>query len=247
MKAVVLSGVTPAGEIRLSEVKTPEAVPGWVVVKIKAFGLNHSEKILRLDEIRAEYIRKPVIPGIECAEEIADGSDTPLRPGRKVIAMMGGMGRSFDGSYAEYALLPAHHVFAVQTDMPWEELGALPETFFTAWGSLFEGLRLEAGDTLARARRDLRARICGDTACEGARLPRGRHGAPGGKVCLPACRRGRTNVSATAAKLPDRCGRPRLWNSSALRLYATRCGAWRGGGNRLRYGHSRRRLSPRRL
>lgn len=89
MKAVVLSGVTPAGEIRLSEVKTPEAVPGWVVVKIKAFGLNHSEKILRLDEIRAEYIRKPVIPGIECAEEIADGSDTPLRPGRKVIAMMG--------------------------------------------------------------------------------------------------------------------------------------------------------------
>lgn len=148
MKAVVLSGVTPAGEIHLSEVKTPEAVPGWVVVKIKAFGLNHSEKILRLDEIRAEYIRKPVIPGIECAGEIADGSDTPLRPGRKVIAMMGGMGRSFDGSYAEYALLPAHHVFAVQTDMPWEELGALPETFFTAWGSLFEGLRLEAGDTL---------------------------------------------------------------------------------------------------
>lgn len=148
MKAVVLNGITKAEEIVLSEVEIPKATSGWVVVKIKAFGLNHSEQILRLDEIRADYIQKPIIPGIECVGEIYDGSDTQFKTGQKVIALMGGMGRSFNGSYAEYALLPAHHVFAVNTEMSWKELGAIPETFFTAWGSLFECLNLKATDIL---------------------------------------------------------------------------------------------------
>ena len=148
MKAVVLTGVTPAREVCLAETAAPAVKPGWVLVKVMAFGLNHSEKILRLNEIRADYIQKPVIPGIECAGVVADASDTPFKAGQKVIAFMGGMGRSFNGSYAEFALLPARHVFAAESDLPWEQLGAVPETFFTAWGSLFEGLRLKAGETL---------------------------------------------------------------------------------------------------
>lgn len=148
MKAVVLHGITPSDKIQITEVPTPRAVPGWVVVKIRAFGLNHSEQILRLNEIRADYIQKPIIPGIECVGEIADAGDSNFKKGQKVIALMGGMGRSFNGSYAEYALLPVHHVFAVQTDMPWENLAAVPETFFTAWGSLFDCLHLTPQDTL---------------------------------------------------------------------------------------------------
>ena len=148
MKAVILTGVTPAGEVRLREAEKPEAVPGWVLVKVRAFGLNHSEKLLRLDEIRADYIKKPIIPGIECAGTVAEPSDTRFRRGQTVIAMMGGMGRSFDGSYAEYALLPANRVFAAETALPWAQLGAVPETFYTAWGSLFESLRLAPGDAL---------------------------------------------------------------------------------------------------
>lgn len=61
---------------------------------------------------------------------------------------MGGMGRSFDGSYAEYALLPVDHVFAADIDISWEELAAIPETYFTAWGSLFECLQLKSSDSL---------------------------------------------------------------------------------------------------
>ena len=148
MKAVILNGVTPAEAVRLSEAPIPETRPGWVLVKVRAFGLNHSEQVLRLSEIQADYIKKPLIPGIECAGEIADPSDSAFRPGQRVIALMGGTGRSFDGSYAEYALLPAHHVFAVDTDLPWDALAAVPETWFTAWGSLFEGLRLTPEDTL---------------------------------------------------------------------------------------------------
>ena len=148
MRAVVLDNVTEASDIALSEYPVPEVRPGWVMIKVKAFGLNHSEQILRLNEIRADYIQKPVIPGIECVGVIADPSDSGLFAGQKVTALMGGMGRSFNGSYAEYALLPRRNVFTIESDLSWAELGAVPETYFTAWGSLFECLQLTAEDTL---------------------------------------------------------------------------------------------------
>ena len=148
MKAVVLNKSTESKDIILSEHPIPNVRPGWVLAKVKAFGLNHSEQILRLNEINAPYIQKPIIPGIECVGEIVDPSDSGLAVGQKVVALMGGMGRSFNGSYAEYVLLPERIVFAVDSDLPWEALGAVPETYFTAWGSLFECLHLTAEDTL---------------------------------------------------------------------------------------------------
>lgn len=148
MKAVLLDKITEGKDIVLSECPVPEVRPGWVLVKVKAFGLNHSEKLLRQSEIRADYIQKPVIPGIECVGEIADPGDSGLAAGQKVAALMGGMGRSFNGSYAEYALLPQRIVFKIDSDLPWEALGAVPETYFTAWGSLFDCLHLTSEDTL---------------------------------------------------------------------------------------------------
>ncbi len=148
MKAVVLNGITRADDVKITRCKIPEVVSGWVLIKVKAFGLNHSEQILRLSEIKADYIQKPIIPGIECAGEVADASDTNFKIGQKVVALMGGMGRSYNGSYAEYALIPADHVFAVDTCLPWAKLGAIPETYFTAWGSLFECLNLKPAETL---------------------------------------------------------------------------------------------------
>ena len=148
MKAVLIDKITEGKDIVLSDAPIPSVHPGWVLVKVRAFGLNHSEKLLRLNEIRADYIQKPVIPGIECVGEIADPSDSGLEVGQKIIALMGGMGRSFNGSYAEYALLPHRIVFPMESDLEWEALGAVPETYFTAWGSLFECLHLTQNDTL---------------------------------------------------------------------------------------------------
>ena len=148
MRAVVLTEPTPVEAVRLTTCPVPQVCPGWVLVRVKAFGMNHSEQILRLSEIEADYIRKPIIPGIECVGEIADASDSHFQNGERVAAFMGGIGRSFHGSYAEYALLPAHHVFHIVSGLPWAQLAAVPETYFTAWGSLFEGLNLRADDTL---------------------------------------------------------------------------------------------------
>ena len=125
MKAVILTEPTSAENVVLSEVRVPQVRPGWVLVKVKAFGLNHSEQILRLNEIKADYINKPIIPGIECVGEIVDPSDSHFQKGEKIAALMGGMGRSFNGSYAEYVLLPTSHVFSVQTDLSWTQMAAV--------------------------------------------------------------------------------------------------------------------------
>ena len=148
MKAIQLSHSCSAEELKISEIPVPKVQPGWVLVKIHAAGLNHSEALLRMFEIENDYIRKPIVPGIECAGEIADSSDSFFSKGDKVIALMGGMGRSFNGSYAEYALLPIQNVFKIESDLDWLSLAAIPETYFTAYGSLTECLLLDANDTL---------------------------------------------------------------------------------------------------
>lgn len=148
MKAIVLTEPCTAEEMAVSEIETPEVRPGWILIKIKAFGLNHSEALLREFEISNNYIRKPIVPGIECVGIIEDPSDSNFKKGERVIAMMGGMGRSFNGSYAHYVLMPESHVFSIKSSLDWKELAAVPETFFTAYGSLVTSLQLNANDLL---------------------------------------------------------------------------------------------------
>ena len=148
MKAIVINGCCKTDDLQVSEIPVPKVRPGWVLVKIYAAGLNHSEAILRMYEADNDYINTPIVPGIECVGEIADASDSDFKKGNKVIALMGGMGRSFNGSYAEYALLPCKNVFKVDTDLDWLSLAAIPETYYTAYGSLTECLMLNSQDTL---------------------------------------------------------------------------------------------------
>ncbi len=148
MKAIVINGCCKAEDLQVSEIPMPKVREGWVLVKVHAVGLNHSEVILRMYEADNDYINTPIVPGIECVGEIADASDSAFKKGDKVMALMGGMGRSFNGSYAEYAMLPAKNVFKVDAELDWISLAAIPETYFTAYGSLVECLMLTADDTL---------------------------------------------------------------------------------------------------
>lgn len=146
MKAVVLSKPVAATKLIVQEVPIPEVKPGWVLIKIKAFGINRSELFTRRGE--SPSVKLPRIIGIECAGEVVDPSDSTFHKGQKVISMMGGLGRQFDGSYAEYALIPAIQVYAVDTDMDWIHLAAIPEMYYTAFASLFDVLMLDSQDVI---------------------------------------------------------------------------------------------------
>jgi NADPH:quinone reductase-like Zn-dependent oxidoreductase len=86
--------------------------------------------------------------GIEAAGIVEDAPGGEFPAGTVVATAMGGMGRTFDGGYAEFTLVPAGQVQAIRTELPWEVLGAIPEMLHTAWGSLFKALRLETHERL---------------------------------------------------------------------------------------------------
>jgi putative uncharacterized protein (fragment) len=64
-----------------------------------------------------------------------------------VVSIMGEMGRAFDGSYAEYVLLPNEQIYPIKTSLDWKTLAALPETYYTAYGSLLK-LQIRPSDTV---------------------------------------------------------------------------------------------------
>ena len=90
----------------------------------------------------------PRILGIEAVGVVEAAPGDEFEKGDVVATAMGGMGRSFDGGYAEYTCVPATQVQKLQTKLPWETLGAIPEMLQTAWGSLFKSLRLQQGERI---------------------------------------------------------------------------------------------------
>lgn len=148
MRAVVVTEPGGLSALEIRDVPVPAPRPGWVRIKVKAFGVNESEVTTRKGESDAQ-VTYPRVPGIEAVGIIDQaGEGSGLRPGQQAATMMGGMGRAFDGSYAQYVTVPAAQVIAFDSALPWEVLGALPEMFQTAYGSLNAGLRLRAGQTL---------------------------------------------------------------------------------------------------
>jgi NADPH:quinone reductase-like Zn-dependent oxidoreductase len=134
MRAAVVERPGGPEVLEVREVSRPEARPGWSLVRVKGFGLNRSELMTR--QGHSPNVRFPRILGIECVGVLEDPSDSGLAAGTAVAAVMGGMGREFDGGYAEFALVPNQLLITLDTDLDWAVLAALPETYLTAYGSL---------------------------------------------------------------------------------------------------------------
>jgi len=144
MKAMVISRYGGPEVLEPRVVARPAVTPGHVVVRVHAFGLNHAEVYFR----RGEWGEVSRISGIECVGEIADAGDTSLAVGQRAFALMGGMGRTIDGSYAEFVRVPAAHVIPIRSSLDGSSLAALPESYATAWVFLHHNLKLQAGQTL---------------------------------------------------------------------------------------------------
>ena len=150
----------------------------WILVKIKAFGINRAEIFTRQGD--SPSVKLPRVIGIECVGVVEEPSNSDFKKGDKVFSMMNGMGREFDGSYAEYILIPKNQVYRLPNEKSffknidnielknkeqlkekfsknleiteenifWSEIAAYPELYYTAYGSLFKSLKLKEGETL---------------------------------------------------------------------------------------------------
>ncbi|RYY21847.1 MAG: NADPH:quinone reductase [Sphingobacteriaceae bacterium] len=146
MKAALIYNPGGPENFVLEERPIPDVKPGWVLIKVKAFGLNRSELMTRKGY--SPDVKFPRVLGIECVGEVVNDPSSELQPEQKVAAFMGGMGRDFDGSYQEYVVLPKHLLYPFKSQLEWKELGAMPEMFQTVYGSLQLALKIKKGESL---------------------------------------------------------------------------------------------------
>jgi len=146
MRAAVTTKAGSAKVIEIQNVQIPSAKKGWLLIKILAFGINRSELFTR--QGHSPNVTFPRIQGIECVGLVEEDPSGMFKKGQKVAALMGGMGRDFDGGYAEYTLVPQNIVFPFKSTLPWNILGAIPEMFQTVSGSLQQALEVKKNDIL---------------------------------------------------------------------------------------------------
>ena len=148
MKAIVRQRYGGPEELVIRKLPAPEAKHGQIVIEVKAFGVNHAETYMR----KGEWGDVAEVSGIECVGLVESDSDGRFVKGQKVAAMMGGMGRTISGSYAEFTQVPTTNVVPIESDLSWEELAAIPES-----------ARLDFRSRMCRCRRSLIGRRAGST------------------------------------------------------------------------------------
>lgn len=146
MKAAITTKAGSPEVIEIKEISTPQVKLGWVLIKVKAFGLNRSELFTRRGD--SPGVKFPRIQGIECVGVVEEDPSNTFEKGQQVAAIMGGMGRFFDGGYAEYTLAPLEIIFPFTSSLDWDTLGAIPEMFQTVSGSLNQALEIQKGESL---------------------------------------------------------------------------------------------------
>jgi NADPH:quinone reductase len=120
MRAIVIEKFGGPDSLVYRELPEPEPKAGWVVIEIKAFGLNHAEMHMR----RGEWAEAAKVSGIECVGRVRACPGGEFSVGAKVAALMGGLGRTINGSYAEFTRAPASNVALIESDLPWAKLAA---------------------------------------------------------------------------------------------------------------------------
>lgn len=144
MRAIVLEKFGGLDSLVIKDIPEPEPKAGHVVIKIKAFGINHAEMHMR----RGEWAEAAPVSGIECVGLVKSCPGGEFSIGTKVAALMGGLGRTINGSYAEYTRAPVGNVALIESDLSWAELAAIPESYATAWTCLFRNLEIQTGQML---------------------------------------------------------------------------------------------------
>jgi NADPH2:quinone reductase len=144
MQAIVMKRYGGPEQLVLTDIPTPVPQHGEVLIKVRALGINRAEVYMR----KGLFGEVAPVSGIECVGQVEDDPTGSLQPGQTVATITGGMGRTRNGSYAEYTCVPLQNVYPLQTDLDWATLAAIPESYATAWSCLFANLRITSGKVL---------------------------------------------------------------------------------------------------
>src|SRR5262249_39329783 len=144
MRAIVISEHGGPEVLQVQVVPDPVPADDEVLIRVKAFGINHAETHMR----KGEWPEATPISGIEAVGTVARDPSGALAEGTKVVTIMGGLGRTRNGSYAEYVAAAATNVTPVDTSLSWTDLAAIPESYATAWSTLHGNLELQPEHTL---------------------------------------------------------------------------------------------------
>ena len=144
MRAIILKQFGGLDSLAIKNLPDPVPQPGSVLIEVKAFGINQAETHMR----KGEWAEAATVSGIECVGLVKSCPGGEFAVGTKVAAFMGGLGRTINGSYADYTCPPATNVVAIKTDLPWEDFAVIPESYATAWTCLFRNLEITKGQTL---------------------------------------------------------------------------------------------------
>jgi len=155
----------PAG-VRVRELPRTDPKPGHVAVAIKTASVNHLDLWLAHGAQRTE---PPRIIAADGAGVVHASSDPAWKPGDEVViypvaccwecrwclagenvrcARFGVIGEHTDGTACELVHVDARNVFAKPDGLTWEEAGAFPLTFLTAWRMLNTRARLLPDETV---------------------------------------------------------------------------------------------------
>lgn len=121
--------------LELVEIDAPQSGPGQVLIEVAHAGVNFADTHQRRNEYLAAA-ELPLVPGSEVAGRRADG-------GERVVALTGGR-----GGYAELALAPAAHTFAIPDGIEDGAALALLLQGLTAWHLLRTIARLDPGESV---------------------------------------------------------------------------------------------------
>src|SRR5271163_3837318 len=121
MKAAVIYAPGGPEVLKIERRPVPAPKPGEVLIRVQAFGLNRSELFTR--QGHSPDVKFPRVLGIEAAGLVEEAPGGEFRKGDVIATAMGGMGRQFDGGYAEFTCVPASQAQLIKTGLAWETLG----------------------------------------------------------------------------------------------------------------------------
>lgn len=144
MRAIVIT--EPGGPEVLEIREVPEPVPAEdeVLIQVRAFGVNQAETHMR----KGDWPEATPVSGIEAVGTVVHDPAGKFSEGTTVVTIMGGLGRTRNGSYAERVAAARTNVVAIETSLSWTDLAAMPESYATAWSALHGNLDLQPGQSL---------------------------------------------------------------------------------------------------